>query len=103
MNGIRMDAWLWAARFFKTRTLSKKACELGRIRSNGQGKQLGMDAGRAPTCGRSGDGNVSRPVSSPSIHNLRRNRGRFSCVRASRFLLRAHACGLLARRECVVV
>jgi ribosome-associated heat shock protein Hsp15 len=36
MNGIRMDAWLWAARFFKTRTLSKKACELGRIRSNGQ-------------------------------------------------------------------
>ena len=36
MNGIRIDAWLWAARFFKTRTLSKKACELGRIRSNGQ-------------------------------------------------------------------
>jgi ribosome-associated heat shock protein Hsp15 len=36
MNGIRMDAWLWAARFFKTRTLAKKACDLGRIRSNGQ-------------------------------------------------------------------
>jgi ribosome-associated heat shock protein Hsp15 len=36
MTGIRMDAWLWAARFFKTRTLAKKACELGRIRSNGQ-------------------------------------------------------------------
>src|SRR5436305_626156 len=36
MNGIRMDAWLWAARFFKTRTLAKKACELGRIVSNGQ-------------------------------------------------------------------
>lgn len=31
-----MDAWLWAARFFKTRTLAKKACELGRILSNGQ-------------------------------------------------------------------
>ena len=36
MNGIRMDAWLWAARFFKTRTLAKKSCDLGRIMSNGQ-------------------------------------------------------------------
>lgn len=35
MNGIRMDAWLWAARFFKTRTLAKKSCDLGRILSNG--------------------------------------------------------------------
>jgi ribosome-associated heat shock protein Hsp15 len=35
MNGIRMDAWLWAARFFKTRTLAKKNCDLGRIVSNG--------------------------------------------------------------------
>lgn len=33
---MRMDAWLWAARFFKTRTLAKKACELARVRSNGQ-------------------------------------------------------------------
>ena len=36
MTGIRMDAWLWAARFFKTRTLAKKSCELARILSNGQ-------------------------------------------------------------------
>jgi ribosome-associated heat shock protein Hsp15 len=36
MTGIRMDAWLWAARFFKTRTLAKKSCDLGRILSNGQ-------------------------------------------------------------------
>jgi ribosome-associated heat shock protein Hsp15 len=35
MNGIRMDAWLWAARFFKTRTLAKKNCDLNRILSNG--------------------------------------------------------------------
>jgi ribosome-associated heat shock protein Hsp15 len=31
-----MDKWLWAARFFKTRSLAARACELGRIQSNGQ-------------------------------------------------------------------
>jgi ribosome-associated heat shock protein Hsp15 len=32
---VRIDKWLWAARFFKTRALAAKACELGRIESNG--------------------------------------------------------------------
>jgi ribosome-associated heat shock protein Hsp15 len=36
LNGVRMDKWLWAARFFKTRALAVKACELGRVQSNGQ-------------------------------------------------------------------
>jgi ribosome-associated heat shock protein Hsp15 len=36
MAGVRMDKWLWAARFFKTRSLAARACELGRIVSNGQ-------------------------------------------------------------------
>ena len=36
MTGVRIDTWLWAARFFKTRPLAKRACELGRIQSNGQ-------------------------------------------------------------------
>jgi ribosome-associated heat shock protein Hsp15 len=36
MDGVRIDKWLWAARFFKTRALAAKACELGRIESNGQ-------------------------------------------------------------------
>jgi len=31
-----MDKWLWAARFFKTRSLGARACELGRIQSNAQ-------------------------------------------------------------------
>jgi ribosome-associated heat shock protein Hsp15 len=30
-----MDKWLWAARFFKTRALAVRACELGRIAANG--------------------------------------------------------------------
>ena len=33
---MRMDKWLWAARFFKTRSLAARACELGRIASNEQ-------------------------------------------------------------------
>jgi ribosome-associated heat shock protein Hsp15 len=33
---VRMDKWLWTARFFKTRALAAKACELGRVTSNGQ-------------------------------------------------------------------
>ena len=36
MPSIRMDVWLWAARFFKSRALAKRACELGRVLSNGQ-------------------------------------------------------------------
>ena len=35
-GGVRMDKWLWAARFFKTRSLAARACDLGRISSNGQ-------------------------------------------------------------------
>ena len=36
MTGVRMDKWLWAARFFKTRSLAARACDLGRIEANGQ-------------------------------------------------------------------
>src|ERR1700730_3014558 len=36
MTSVRMDKWLWAARFFKTRALAARACELGRITSNQQ-------------------------------------------------------------------
>jgi ribosome-associated heat shock protein Hsp15 len=33
---VRIDKWLWAARFFKTRAIAARACELGRIVSRGQ-------------------------------------------------------------------
>jgi heat shock protein 15 len=34
-NTMRLDKWLWAARFFKTRALASKHIELGRIWVNG--------------------------------------------------------------------
>lgn len=36
MTGVRIDKWLWAARFYKTRALASRACDLGRIQNNGQ-------------------------------------------------------------------
>lgn len=36
MTGVRMDKWLWAARFFKTRAMAARACDLGRIQCQNQ-------------------------------------------------------------------
>ena len=33
---LRLDKWLWAARFFKTRELAASACDIGRVEANGQ-------------------------------------------------------------------
>lgn len=34
--GVRLDIWLWAARFFKTRSLAKQAIETGKVEIGGQ-------------------------------------------------------------------
>src|SRR5216683_1272303 len=38
LTSVRIDKWLWAARFFKTRAQASRACELGRIQSRIQNK-----------------------------------------------------------------
>ncbi|KAB7770852.1 RNA-binding S4 domain-containing protein [Xanthomonas maliensis] len=52
---VRLDVWLWAARFFKTRSLAKQAVETGKVDVAGQrpkpartlrsGEQLRIDRG----------------------------------------------------------
>src|ERR1700682_2469279 len=43
MTSVRMDKWLWAARFFKTRALAARACERGRVESNRQPAKASRD------------------------------------------------------------
>lgn len=35
-DSVRLDLWLWAARFFRTRSLAKQAIETGKVEAGGQ-------------------------------------------------------------------
>jgi ribosome-associated heat shock protein Hsp15 len=43
METVRIDKWLWAARFFKTRALASDACDIGRIESNSHRAKAARD------------------------------------------------------------
>jgi ribosome-associated heat shock protein Hsp15 len=53
-DSVRLDLWLWAARFFKTRALAKQAVETGKIEIGGQRAKpsRGVRAGDAVTIAR---------------------------------------------------
>ena len=36
MQSVRLDVWLWAARFFRTRSLARQAVETGKVEAAGQ-------------------------------------------------------------------
>lgn len=43
MDKVRIDKWLWAARFFKTRSLAKQAIEGGKVQCDGQKVKASKD------------------------------------------------------------
>jgi len=43
MQKLRLDKWLWAARFYKTRSLCKQAIEGGKVHVNGQRVKVSKD------------------------------------------------------------
>lgn len=43
---VRLDKWLWAARFFKTRSIAKQAVEGGKVQAEGQKLKPGREIGR---------------------------------------------------------
>lgn len=54
---VRLDQWLWAARFFRTRTLAKEAIEAGHVRCAGERCKVAKDVrvGMPLTVRRAGD------------------------------------------------
>lgn len=55
---MRIDKWLWAARFFKTRSLAAHACELGRVESNGHSAKPAREVGAGDLLGIKTEGGV---------------------------------------------
>ena len=53
---MRLDKWLWAARFYKTRGLAAEEIDKGRVQVNGQAaKALARAARRRPVALRQGE------------------------------------------------
>lgn len=70
-KGVRLDKWLWAARFFKTRSLAQKAVEGGKVHVNGDRCKSGRLI-REGLCIRVRQGTEIRDV---IVHGLAEKRG----------------------------
>jgi len=46
VESVRLDKWLWAARFYKTRNLAKNAIEAGHVRYDGQRTKVAKEVAR---------------------------------------------------------
>lgn len=42
-DAVRLDQWLWSARFFRTRSLAKEAIEAGHVRCDGERCKVAKD------------------------------------------------------------
>lgn len=70
LQRLRIDKWLWAARFYKTRTLASEELDKGRVQVNGQDAKPAREvkAGDTVTLRQ---GPVSRTVLVRGVSNLR--------------------------------
>jgi ribosome-associated heat shock protein Hsp15 len=59
---VRLDKWLWVARFFKTRSLAAEAVDRGRVDVNGQPAKPARDLRPGDTLALRQDGGVERAL-----------------------------------------
>ncbi len=59
---VRLDKWLWVARFFKTRSLAAEAVDRGRVDLNGQPAKPGRELRPGDTLVLRHDGGVQRSL-----------------------------------------
>ena len=68
---VRIDKWLWAARFFRTRALAKKAIESGQITCDGQRPKASREIGAGAVLGIR-RGHVEQIVHVDAVSDVRR-------------------------------
>lgn len=69
---VHLDRWLWAARFFKTRAIARKAIESGQIFYNGEPSQPGREIELGATLSIH-YGRTQKVVTITGLSNRRRN------------------------------